>query len=365
MNPGLMQRSPEGPDPVRPLGFPRHMPSDADAMIGPATDISNAPVILDFELDDPVALADLLSRRLTSIAVSSDGAEGSKAIGTYASHGSIFVSRARFTGTWTYDFPHPFDGVIFYLPTQGQVRADLPHGSVVGTASRAIAIEAGHCRRLTFTDDFARRAIAVPRRALAGRLSHLLKRQIVEPPVFEVSVDAAAAGMLALQALMDFATSTEFGRALNEGVLRAHGLRESLLDVLLEVWSHSHSKALNGPAVPVVPRHVKLVTDYLAANPNATVNSQALATISGVSLRSLQEGFSRFVGMPIVAYQRHVRLQRAYDDLVAEPAVLIEDIARRWGFTNAGRFTRYFREAYGANPFEIARKDTRRSQRGT
>jgi AraC-like DNA-binding protein len=351
-----MPPSSDPPDPVGASSRPRSgAPFVIDSRARPALSVPSTPVIVNLELHDPALLANMITHRLTPIIAASDDGKTSRAVGTYASYGGIFVSCARFTGTWTYDFVQPFAGVIFYLPTHGQVRADLAHGSVVGTVSSAIAIEAAHCRRLTFTHDFARRAIAVPRRALSERLASLLKRQTVEYPVFEIAVDASTPGMLALQALMDFATSSALGLALNDGALRAQGLRESLIDALLEVWPHSHSKAVHAPPATVVPRHVKFATDYLAANPKATMNGEDLAAKSGVSLRSLQQGFTRFVGMPIAAYHRHIRLQHAYDDLLAYPSRPIEDIARKWGFTNAGRFTKYFREAYGASPSDISK----------
>ena len=319
--------------------------------------VPTTPVILDFEMHDPAALSELLTHRLAPIVASSDGSQAGAAIGTYASHGGIFVSRVQFTGIWTYDFPRPFDGMIFYLPTHGEVHAELTNGSVVGTASTAIAIEASQCRHLTFTGNFARRAIAVPRRVLSDRLVLQNKCAPGVRPIFQTKVEATTSGMRALQTMIDFATSTDFGLALNDGTLQASALRESLLDFLFEAWPHDDLKPANPLSRSVMPRHVKLATDYITANPTVSVNGPALAAMARVSLRTLQEGFIRFVGMPIAVFHRRIRLQCAYDDLVARPTVPIEEIARKWGFTNSGRFTKYFRETYGTHPFEVPGRD--------
>ncbi len=318
------------------------------------------PAILDFEVQDPAALTTLLSQWLSPVVASSDTSQTRKAVGTYASHGGIFVSRVQFTGTWAYDFPEPFDGTIFYLPMQGEVHAELVTGSVVGTVSRAIAIEASQCRRLTFTGNFARRAIAVPRRVLSDRLVYVNTPKLLNRPIFQKEVEAQTSRMKALETMIDFATNTVFGQALNDGSLQALTLRESLVDFLFEAWPHSRSKAGEILSTSFMPRHVKVAVDYIAANTSAPVNSRDLAAIAQVSLRTLQDGFTRFVGMPIAFYHRRVRLQRAYDDLMEHPTVPIEDIAREWGFTNAGRFTRYFRETYGKSPFDAAGKDQSR-----
>jgi transcriptional regulator GlxA family with amidase domain len=100
----------------------------------------------------------------------------------------------------------------------------------------------------------------------------------------------------------------------------------------------------------------RLVLDFITEHPSASASGAGLAAISGVSLRSLQAGFRHFAGMSIAAYQRQVRLESARKDLVSDSAVPIEDIALKWGFTNAGRFSRYFRDAYGVSPFAVARK---------
>lgn len=92
------------------------------------------------------------------------------------------------------------------------------------------------------------------------------------------------------------------------------------------------------------------------ANPNTATSGAELAVMSGVSLRSLQAGFRRFAGMSIIAYQRQIRLENARKDLLEEPAIPVIDIARKWGFSNAGRFSRYFREAYGISPLSVERK---------
>ena len=78
-----------------------------------------------------------------------------------------------------------------------------------------------------------------------------------------------------------------------------------------------------------------------------------LARLSHVSQRALQEGFRRFVGMSIVAYQRQVRLQRAYEALVRGHAGSVTEVALSFGFSNVGRFCQYFQSAYGVSPAEL------------
>jgi AraC-like DNA-binding protein len=75
--------------------------------------------------------------------------------------------------------------------------------------------------------------------------------------------------------------------------------------------------------------------------------------LTNVSQRALQEGFRRFVGSSIVAYQRQVRLQRAYESLAHRDSPSVTEVALRLGFSNVGRFCQYFQSAYGISPADL------------
>jgi AraC-like DNA-binding protein len=227
---------------------------------------------------------------------------------------------------------------------------------LLGTSAKAIAADGLAYRSITFSGNFASCAIAISRPLLAKRLSILLGRPIGQKPIFESVVNAGTPGLQSLQALIEFATGAEYRPALNAGTLTARRLHEMFLDMILEVWPHSYSNAMHKPSPSIAPRHVKLAIEFIVEHPNTSASGAELAAISGVSLRSLQAGFRHFGGMSIAAYQRQVRLESAHNDLLRNPDVPIEDIALKWGFTNAGRFSRYFRDAYGVSPFAVARK---------
>ncbi|NHA00876.1 AraC family transcriptional regulator [Nocardioides sp. W3-2-3] len=77
-----------------------------------------------------------------------------------------------------------------------------------------------------------------------------------------------------------------------------------------------------------------------------------LADRAGVSPRSLQEGFARYVGASPMRYLTQVRLDRAHHRLqVSDPDdVTASTIASTWGFTNYGRFAQAYRRRFGASP---------------
>ncbi|CAB4786644.1 unannotated protein [freshwater metagenome] len=83
-----------------------------------------------------------------------------------------------------------------------------------------------------------------------------------------------------------------------------------------------------------------------------------MARAAGVSIRSLQDGFKRYVGMSPTEYLRDVRLNRVREDLLSERALStsIADIAFSWGFTHLGRFAKTYHDRFGELPSETLRR---------
>jgi AraC-like DNA-binding protein len=61
-----------------------------------------------------------------------------------------------------------------------------------------------------------------------------------------------------------------------------------------------------------------------------------------------------------MGYVRLVRLRQAHLDLLAaDPTTgtTVTQVAARWGFFHPGRFARYYREIYGASPYQTLLRD--------
>jgi len=93
----------------------------------------------------------------------------------------------------------------------------------------------------------------------------------------------------------------------------------------------------------LIAEHVQLPSTRVrsgAVNPAGKPWSMPdLSRAIGVSARTLQDGFQRYVGVSPTCYLREVRLQRARADL-SNPALCttVSDTAYRWGFAHLGRF---------------------------
>jgi AraC-like DNA-binding protein len=134
-------------------------------------------------------------------------------------------------------------------------------------------------------------------------------------------------------------------------------LVDSLIHGFLLVADHPYHEALAAPAVPGRPAAVRDAMDIIEASPHLPLTTSILAMQCHVSVRTLQHGFQRHLGMSPMAYVRVVRLRHAHRDLrSADPTHnTVAGIAHRWGFTNHSRFAAAHKAMYGQTPLQALR----------
>jgi AraC-like DNA-binding protein len=134
-------------------------------------------------------------------------------------------------------------------------------------------------------------------------------------------------------------------------------LVESLIHGFLLVADHPYREQLAAPAESGRPAVLRHAMDIIEAGAHLPLTTSTLARQCHVSVRTLQEGFRRHLGMSPMAYVRVVRLRRAHRDLrSADPShSTVAAIAHRWGFTHLGRFAEAHKMVYGETPLQVLR----------
>lgn len=275
--------------------------------------------------------------------------------GVYGRYEGVSFRHMRFRGDFTTALPDMEDEITFVFPTAGRIVFNQA-SETVGIPQVGLAIEKASVRSASFVDGHSQYGISVRRSLFARRLSTLLGRPVVHKVRFQPVVDLKVTAFQGIKALIGMATGSEFDLLIRSSALMPARLQEMLVDSVLDIWPHNYSEALRRPGPLIAPRHVKLAVDYIQAHPEALLSGNELAALSNVSLRALQEGFRRFVGSSIVAYQRQVRLERAYETLLRDASQSVSEIALRLGFSNVGRFCQYFQNAYGMSPADLRQR---------
>jgi len=136
--------------------------------------------------------------------------------------------------------------------------------------------------------------------------------------------------------------------AVRPGPLRSRATRAISTTPIATHWPRPLSRA---------GRRVRDAMDIIEGGPHLPLTISTLARQCHVSVRTLQEGFQRHLGMSPMAHVRVVRLRRAHRDLrSADPFhSTVSAIAHCWGFTHLGRFAAAHKTMYGQTPLQALR----------
>ncbi|NKB35726.1 MAG: helix-turn-helix domain-containing protein [Gammaproteobacteria bacterium] len=104
-------------------------------------------------------------------------------------------------------------------------------------------------------------------------------------------------------------------------------------------------------AVPVYG-YVKRTTDYILKNIRKPFGIDELVQQSGVSVRTLQNGFRKTHELGPMAFVRQKKLNGIYRELLRSDgsATKISELARQWGFEHASHFTRIYKNQFDELP---------------
>jgi AraC-like DNA-binding protein len=191
--------------------------------------------------------------------------------------------------------------------------------------------------------------------ALSDAIGRELTSQIAFTPVLSTAQGPARSWMQMLLML-----NQELRRpdsALNQPLVAAP-FAHSFMRTLLLAADHPDRAILVAQAKYVAPHTIRTAVDIIEAEPHLPVTVASLASRCHISTRALQQGFIRHLGIPPMTYLRQVRLKRAHQELLAaDPSVnTVALIAKRWGFTNPGRFAAAHTARYGEAPAETLRR---------
>ena len=133
---------------------------------------------------------------------------------------------------------------------------------------------------------------------------------------------------------------------------------DSLVRGFLLAAEHPHRAALTRDERPFRPRAIRTAVDVIEAEAHLPLTLSSIAARSQVSVRSLQQGFRRHLGMSPMSYLREVRLRRAHQTLIeSDPStVTVASVAYDWGFTNLSRFAAVHAARYREPPAKTLRR---------
>ncbi|WP_082966000.1 AraC family transcriptional regulator [Mycobacterium kubicae] len=206
--------------------------------------------------------------------------------------------------------------------------------------------------------------VKIARSAIDDALSDAIGRQLTSQPVFTPVLPPDAAQTRSwINMLMHF--KEQFFRPdslLNQPFVGLPFV-DSLVRGLLLTADHSHREALAEDITTIAPCAVRRAIEIMEEEADLPLTLSSIAARTHVSVRSLQQGFRRYLETSPMVYLREVRLHRAHQALLeSDPSMVnVASVAHRWGFSNLGRFAAAHADRYGEPPSVTLRRRAFRS----
>ncbi|GAA0673460.1 AraC family transcriptional regulator [Streptomyces thermocarboxydovorans] len=273
--------------------------------------------------------------------------------------GNITLAYMRYESNIRLEAPTTEATYFFTVPLTGKAEGVCGKGEVAPSARLSgLAYRADDRGVITLSPDYTMFFLRIERHALERQLEGLLCREITAPLRFEFGMDLRRPPLRTWVNCVGLlrAELERCPQADREPLLSAR-IEELVMTGLLVGQPHNYSELLHRMRQPARPRAVKHAIDLIEQQPDYAWSLADLTRATGVSARTLQEGFRRYVGMTPTAYLREARLQRVHADLTNPSAhTSVSEAAYRWGFAHLGRFAIAYRRKFGESPSETLRR---------
>lgn len=253
--------------------------------------------------------------------------------------------------------PQPFES--FYLvqvPLAGSARIRVGKHEFASSLETASAVNPSDSLRMEWSAQCAQLIVRFERSFVEAFLANHLGRTLKHPLSFDPQVDCrperAGRWLRLIQLIVQELDATS---AL--GPLASRSLEQTMLALLLESQPHNYAEQLARGSAGCAPGHVRRATEFIEAHVSEPIDVEDIVMASGVSMRSLYDGFRRFRGTSPMQFLRTLRLRRVREDLsAADGTITVSEVAARWGFYQFGRFAAQYRQLFGETPSATLRR---------
>ena len=245
------------------------------------------------------------------------------------------------------------------LPASGTIRISSDGLSSVVSGDRGVVVSPGKPVEVEYlTEQCRMQTILIDRPDLETELSAMLGRPVTAAPRFDAGLDLARDGSSSLRRAVALLTEdlVDAGGIASVPVM-ASRLGRLVIAGLLVSQPHNYSELLTDGAAAACPRTIRIALGVIEERPAEIETVSDIAKAVGLSVRALDEGFRRYVGLSPMAYLRQVRLAGAHHELLsADPdRTTASAVARNWNFWHYGRFAAAYFTKYGRTPAETLR----------
>jgi len=211
--------------------------------------------------------------------------------------------------------------------------------------------------KFRWSEDAGVITIKIDRQALEEQMRRLIQTELTKGIDFKLGMQLTAPEYrnwyIEVLRLMQYFQYTK-----NAELVSLEGwFEQKLMELLLVSQPSNYSHQLTQDQFHAPSQSVGLAIDYMHQHIVEKITLGKLSNITGVSGRTLHNGFKRFRNVSPLEYLTDIRLQKARSALLkACTDATVTSIAQASGFSHLGRFSqRYFQE-FGEHPSDTLRR---------
>jgi AraC-like DNA-binding protein len=316
----------------------------------------SSPALQRFSADDVDAATDALSQAYSAVTVLPDPAAKNMhvEVATWKlpnlSLGSLEISTSTVRSS-----RYPLIAVC--LPVGGQILITSNCGSARVADGSAAVVSPGNPVVVEYlTDDCRMETLLFEQSAVEAELAGMLGTSVTTPLRFDLQFTFSGASPFsrALRLLHHELTDPA---GLTAVPAMSKQLGRLIMAGLLVSQTHNYTGELTRPRAVPGSKPIRNALEFIESQPGEIETVADIAAAVGLSVRALDDGFHRYVGVPPMTYLRQVRMARAHEELLAADPELTtaSTVSRKWGFGHYGRFAADYARRFGRKPSETLR----------
>ncbi len=308
----------------------------------------------EFRSSDPDEVRDALSTQFTKHDFSVEGRSAPvDTVMRAASLGEMSINFVQYGAPVEIEQTVPEDIFMIGRPLRGQLEVRNGEDVLAGGAPRGAILSMNRPNKIIGrTSDLQFRVVRMERAVLERHLAHCLGRELSTPLAFDFALPADGGAGQAWWSLVEHLWAGAESGTLFASPLLLHAEQQLVKTMLLTLQRHNYTDALGQSVAPAVPYYVRRAEEYIIAHADQTITIEDLVTISGVSARSLYEGFRRFRETTPMAFLKRRRLDMVRGVLLAaDPAsTTVTASAAAHGLCHLGNFAADYKRRFGETP---------------
>jgi AraC-like DNA-binding protein len=305
-----------------------------------------------FDVDDPELAAKKLAESYVDHQITVAPGETIHAIHHQARLSTISINYLEYGAEVEISANRLEDFYLLQKLISGTTNYQSDDGEQLATRGTGLVIDCNTDVLQQWSNDCRQLQIKIDRKALEQNLNRMLGAPIKKPLRFDVLMDLDEPKIASWWRFIEYLVKEfESGDSVMTIGPAVAFIESAIMTNLLIAHRNNYSDALLDQESGVVPSHVKKAEDYIRNNIADNIEMDAIVKASGVSKRTLYDGFRRFRRTTPMNFLRSHRLEKVREDLLASSGdQSVTEIISSWGVTQFGRFASYYKLVYGESP---------------